>query len=79
MTLLTGNVAELFSSLTWNYPCRPGDGRDDVERYGLRVRRGGSYASEELFLRAATRCITPTDGLFFTEAFRCVADLQNQV
>lgn len=71
---MAGNVAEWTGSLAWNYPCRPGDGRDDVERYGMRVRRGGSYASAELFMRTTTRCISPTDGLFFTEGFRCAAD-----
>jgi formylglycine-generating enzyme required for sulfatase activity len=71
---MAGNVAEWTSGLAWNYPYKPGDGRDDPERYGVRVRRGGSYVSEELFLRTTTRCASPTDGLFFTEGFRCVAD-----
>ena len=75
---MAGNVAEWTSSLAWNYPYRRGDGRDDAERYGLRVRRGGSYASEELFLRTTTRCSSPTDGLFFTEGFRCVAAPPNR-
>jgi formylglycine-generating enzyme required for sulfatase activity len=73
-TDMAGNVAEWTSGLAWNYPYRPGDGRDDPERYGVRVRRGGSYASDELFLRTTTRCASSTDGLFFTEGFRCVAD-----
>jgi formylglycine-generating enzyme required for sulfatase activity len=71
---MAGNVAEWTSSLAWNYPCRPGDGRDDAERYGLRVRRGGSYLSDELYVSTVTRCATQTDGWFFTEGFRCVAD-----
>lgn len=76
---MAGNVSEWTTSLAWNYPCQPGDGRDDLARYGVRVRRGGSYASEELFLRTTTRCATDTDGLFFAEGFRCVADPPSQL
>jgi formylglycine-generating enzyme required for sulfatase activity len=71
---MAGNVFEWTASLVWNYPTQPGDGRDDPHRYGTRVRRGGSYTSEELFMRATTRHLTDPDGLFIADGFRCVAD-----
>jgi formylglycine-generating enzyme required for sulfatase activity len=72
---MAGNVFEWTSSLDWNYPYRVGDGRDDPSRYGVRVRRGGSYASEKLFMQTNARCLSSPDGLFFADGFRCVADL----
>jgi formylglycine-generating enzyme required for sulfatase activity len=72
---MAGNVFEWTSSLDWNYPYQVGDGRDDTSRYGMRVRRGGAYTSEEVFLRTTTRYLTPPDGLFFSDGFRCVADV----
>jgi eukaryotic-like serine/threonine-protein kinase len=73
---MAGNVCEWTSSLDWNYPCQLGDGRDDVTRYGLRVRRGGSYGSGEVFTRTTTRYLIPPDGLFFADGFRCVVEPQ---
>ncbi|MCU0492852.1 MAG: formylglycine-generating enzyme family protein [Chloroflexaceae bacterium] len=72
---MAGNVFEWTSSLDWNYPYRPGDGRDDPGRYGVRVRRGGAYTSNELFVRTTTRQNSEPDGFFLTDGFRCVADV----
>jgi serine/threonine-protein kinase len=71
---MAGNVFEWTSSLDWNYPYQLGDGRDDQERYGTRVRRGGAYTSEELFMRTTTRQLSPPDGMFIADGFRCAAD-----
>jgi formylglycine-generating enzyme required for sulfatase activity len=72
---MAGNVFEWTTSLAWNYPYQLGDGRDDLDRYGTRVRRGGAYTSEELFMRTTTRQLSPPDGMFIADGFRCVADL----
>jgi formylglycine-generating enzyme required for sulfatase activity len=71
---MAGNVFEWTTSLDWNYPYQLGDGRDDLERYGTRVRRGGAYTSEELFMRTTTRQLSPPDGMFIADGFRCAAD-----
>jgi eukaryotic-like serine/threonine-protein kinase len=71
---MAGNVFEWTASLAWNYPYQLGDGRDDLERYGTRVRRGGAYTSEELFMRTTTRQLNPPDGVFVADGFRCAAD-----
>jgi formylglycine-generating enzyme required for sulfatase activity len=60
---MAGNVFEWTTSLAWNYPYQLGDGRDDLERYGTRVRRGGAYTSEELFMRTTARQLSPPDGM----------------
>jgi formylglycine-generating enzyme required for sulfatase activity len=72
---MAGNLFEWTASLEWNYPIRPGDGRDDLHRPGTRVRRGGSYLSEAFFARTSARLIMGPDGQFLTDGFRCVADI----
>jgi formylglycine-generating enzyme required for sulfatase activity len=71
---MAGNTFEWTTSLEWNYPYRVGDGRDDLARPGVRVRRGGAYTSEELFMRTTTRFLVRPDGMFFSDGFRCVVD-----
>lgn len=71
---MAGNVFEWTSSLGWHYPVVPGDGRDDPNRYGVRVRRGGSYTADEFYMRTTARMLTGSDGRFLVEGFRCVAD-----
>ncbi len=50
-----GNAAEWTLSLYRPYPCKPGDGRNDVEAEGYRVARGGSYYSRPKVARSAFR------------------------
>ncbi len=71
---MAGNVFEWTTSMDWNYPYRIGDGRDDIQRYGTRVRRGGAYTSEEVFMRTTTRQLSPPDGMFVADGFRCAVD-----
>ncbi|MBK9715910.1 MAG: SUMF1/EgtB/PvdO family nonheme iron enzyme [Kouleothrix sp.] len=73
-TDMAGNVFEWTSSMDWNYPYRIGDGRDELDRYGTRVRRGGAYTSEEVFMRTTTRQLSPPDGMFLADGFRCAVD-----
>jgi sugar/nucleoside kinase (ribokinase family) len=73
---MAGNVFEWTSSLDWNYPYRIGDGRDDLSLFGVRVRRGGAYTSEERFVRTTTRQLSPPDGMFLSDGFRCVVDAE---
>jgi formylglycine-generating enzyme required for sulfatase activity len=71
---MSGNVSEWTASLAWNYPGQPGDGRDEPTRYAVRVRRGGSFASERYYMRSTARMLLHADGLFLSDGFRCVAD-----
>lgn len=71
---MAGNVFEWTASMDWHYPARPGDGRDALDQYGIRVRRGGAYTSEEVFMRTTTRQLSPPDGMFLADGFRCVVD-----
>jgi ribokinase len=73
-TDMAGNVFEWTSSLDWNYPFRLGDGRDDLGLFGTRARRGGAFTSPELFMRTTTRQLSPPDGMFLADGFRCAAD-----
>ena len=72
---MAGNCFEWTASIAWNYPCQPGDGRDDPQRYGIRVRRGGAHTSSELFMRTTTRLLSGPDGRFATDGFRCAVDV----
>ena len=71
---MAGNVFEWTSSLDWNYPFHLGDGRDDLEQFGTRARRGGAFTSPELFMRTTTRQLNPPDGMFLADGFRCAVD-----
>jgi sugar/nucleoside kinase (ribokinase family) len=71
---MAGNVFEWTSSLDWNYPFRLGDGRDDLEQFGTRARRGGAVTAPELVMRTTTRQLSPPDGMFLADGFRCAVD-----
>jgi formylglycine-generating enzyme required for sulfatase activity len=71
---MAGNVFEWTASLDWNYPYSPNDGRDDPDRFGNRIRRGGAFTSPEIFLRTTTRQLSPSDGRFLADGFRCAVD-----
>lgn len=52
---LAGNAWEWTSSLFAPYPYEPADGREDPERHGLRVLRGGAFGAPPEYWRAAHR------------------------
>jgi formylglycine-generating enzyme required for sulfatase activity len=71
---LAGNVAEWTSSLLWDYPYDPNDGRESISSFEDRVRRGGSFDNQyfeiDVFLRRANDPNTSSDWL----GFRCAWD-----
>ncbi len=70
---MVGNVWEWTSSLYWLYPYRTHDGREGPgggEPLELRVLRGGSFVSERLYARAATRGDSLPDGIGTVLGFR---------
>ena len=52
---MRGNVWEWCSSLLRPYPYDPADGREDAQREGLRVLRGGGFADRAHLLAAGLR------------------------
>ena len=52
---MVGNVWEWTSSLYWPYPYRTNDGREDQQSTDMRALRGGSFVSQRLYARSATR------------------------
>ncbi|MBN1888856.1 MAG: SUMF1/EgtB/PvdO family nonheme iron enzyme [Thermoflexales bacterium] len=69
---MIGNVWEWTSSLFMPYPYEARDGREDLERMGWRVLRGGSHLND----LDVARCYARLDGdfvLFNNVGFRCAA------
>ena len=69
---MAGNVVEMTSSLYWDYPYDPNDGREDLEADGDRRLRGGAWN----FPQTNARCddygvITGPDDWFDNTGFRC--------
>jgi formylglycine-generating enzyme required for sulfatase activity len=56
---LAGNVWEWTSTLDGLYPYRADDGREDAQRPGRRILRGGCYANPHGFARCACRFRLP--------------------
>lgn len=52
---MAGNIWEWCSSLIWDYPYNPDDGREDLEAEGRRVLRGGSWNIGQDYARCAYR------------------------
>jgi serine/threonine-protein kinase len=76
---MAGNVWEWTRSLwgkedgnpEFGYPYKARDGREDPEAEGKRVRRGGSWLSDEYLLRVANRIRLVSVGGHFSIGFRC--------
>ncbi|HEX6817841.1 MAG TPA: SUMF1/EgtB/PvdO family nonheme iron enzyme [Ktedonobacterales bacterium] len=56
---MAGNVYEWTSSLLVPYPYTPNDGREDANRVGSRVLRGGSWRVDYKLARSACRGFSP--------------------
>ena len=66
---MAGNAFEWTTSLDWNYPYQLGDGRDDLERYGLRVRRGGGYIAQSCLCARPRASLTRPMAYSWPKAF----------
>ncbi|HET9587608.1 MAG TPA: SUMF1/EgtB/PvdO family nonheme iron enzyme, partial [Anaerolineales bacterium] len=73
---MAGNVAEWVSSLYMAYPYDPGDGREDPDRQGERVLRGGSWLESDTDNDARTARRHPADPSTASDniGFRCARD-----
>jgi formylglycine-generating enzyme required for sulfatase activity len=60
---LAGNVWEWTATLDALYPYRSDDGREDLQRIGRRILRGGCYANPNGFARCACRFRLPPGAL----------------
>jgi len=67
---MAGNVWEWVSSLYQPYPYLPTDGREDLNASGVRVLRGGSLGSSDLYVRSSFRYEYIPSKLQFV-GFRC--------
>jgi len=71
---LSGNVWEWTTSIYAPYPYRRDDGREDVQRWGERVVRGGNYLSADRNIRCSDRhFVYPTSRDVYI-GFRVVAN-----
>jgi formylglycine-generating enzyme required for sulfatase activity len=71
---MAGNVWEWTSSLYTDYPYQTIDGREDPDRYGARVLRGGSWYNGDPYVRAANRFEVNTADPSTFRGFRCAMD-----
>jgi formylglycine-generating enzyme required for sulfatase activity len=69
---MAGNVWEWTSSLGWNYPYDPDDGREEPEAEGHRVIRGGSYANIPDLARVSFRWSVNPSRDYLNDGFRIV-------
>ncbi|MCJ7618640.1 MAG: SUMF1/EgtB/PvdO family nonheme iron enzyme, partial [Anaerolineae bacterium] len=69
---MAGNVLEMTSSLYWDYPYDPNDGREDLEADGDRALRGGSWNHPQKNARCDHRgVILGPDDWTDNTGFRC--------
>lgn len=76
---MVGNAWEWMSSMYKPYPYRSDDGREELEAFGTRALRGGSWINERDRARVAYRLPPfPGDFILFdpTNGFRCAMDDQ---
>ncbi len=71
---MAGNVLEWTRSLFRPYPYRADDGREAVRAEGVRVLRGGSWASSPAGVRCAFRDFREPDAIDGSIGFRLVCD-----
>jgi iron(II)-dependent oxidoreductase len=74
---MAGNAWEWCSTLHQPLPYDPADGREDLEAWGTRTLRGGSWINERHEARVAYRLPPfPGDFILFdpTNGFRCASD-----
>ena len=71
---MAGNVSEWVSSLYWSYPYNPADGREDPDANGLRVVRGGNWASSLEEITTYYRFGADPSGHYMDTGFRCARD-----
>jgi len=71
---MAGNVWEWVSSLYEPYPYDAADGREDLTAIGSRVLRGGSWSSDLLNVRSASRDLYDPTNSDINFGFRCALD-----
>ncbi|MCX6032991.1 MAG: SUMF1/EgtB/PvdO family nonheme iron enzyme [Chloroflexi bacterium] len=74
---LAGNVWEWTQSVYQPYPCRPDDGRNNLEAEGVRVVRGGSWRDNQWNARCACRGRLVSGGYDAHLGFRVVVSLSS--
>ncbi len=75
---MSGNVWEWVSSIHLPHPYDAGDGREDLDRIGVRVLRGGSWPDDgSTFQRAPLRAGLNPDSTSHNYGFRCARDYQD--
>jgi formylglycine-generating enzyme required for sulfatase activity len=68
---MAGNVWEWVNSLDYPYPYNAGDGRENVNTVGNRVRRGGSWDNDSYNVRVSMRYGENPSTAFSNFGFRC--------
>jgi formylglycine-generating enzyme required for sulfatase activity len=68
---MAGNAWEWVNSLDYPYPYNAGDGRENVNTAGNRVRRGGSWDNESYNIRVSVRFGEKPSIVFSNFGFRC--------
>ena len=66
-----GNVWQWTSSLDKLYPYTPDDGREDAQKPGMRITRGGAWLFGAAATRTATRSRFDPSGVSLSIGFRC--------
>jgi formylglycine-generating enzyme required for sulfatase activity len=69
---LSGDVWEWTQSLSADYPYDSKDGREEIDRNGSRVLRGGAFHDSERYVRCAYRLRFDPLGWYFRGGFRVV-------